>query len=281
MTAKVLVTGRGKSGSWRIRGYQLGQAIGATVYPKAYRDMFTTADLVVLVKRQYQGFLDHVRQSGKPWVWDIVDPYPQPESNYWSSEECIKWLQEEVQIMRPNAMVFPTYQMLADSGFTGPSLVLPHHSWPKYYTPNLVRKIKILGYEGGEQYLGTWRTQLEAECVDRGIQLVINGDMTQVDVGIALRDPLGYAAKSWKSNVKIANLHALGLSIICTQEQSYKDFGGGGEIIISAPEQLTVALDSLYNYEFRQELINQGLRARITLDNVAETYSTWLTQLKF
>ena len=28
---KILITGRGTSGSWKIRGEQLGQAIGATV----------------------------------------------------------------------------------------------------------------------------------------------------------------------------------------------------------------------------------------------------------
>ena len=51
MAKRILITGTGTSGSWKIRGEQLGAAIGAEIMPRAALANCRRADVVVLVKR--------------------------------------------------------------------------------------------------------------------------------------------------------------------------------------------------------------------------------------
>lgn len=219
---KILVTGNGKSGSWRIRGDQLGAAIGATVKPNANVPDIKAHDLAVCVKRIADGVLAN---PSRRWVWDIVDAWPQPHGNNWSRDQAISWLRDAIRRNRPYAMVFPTTQMQEDSGFDGPSLVLPHHAWPKYQRQQPAEKVTAIGYEGAEHYLGRWRPILEAECKARGWEFIVNGDLSRCQIGIALRDAQGYAPYAWKSNVKLANFQALGIPAIVSPQLSYREFG--------------------------------------------------------
>ena len=77
MGKRILVTGGGTSGSWKIRGEQLGEAICADVLPRAGFADCSAAELIVVVKRAPPELLDTVRRSGRPWVWDVVDAWPQ------------------------------------------------------------------------------------------------------------------------------------------------------------------------------------------------------------
>lgn len=278
---KVIITGRGKSGSWKIRGDQLGQAIGATIAPR-YNN-FDGYDRVIAVKRLNDEFLQAVRKSGRPWIWDIVDAYPQPESRSWSEYQAISWLQKAVERAKPRAMVFPTTQMKVDSKFQGPCLVLPHHAWLKYSRQAIRPEVQKIGYEGGEQYLGKWGPKIIKVCADRNWQFIVNGDLTECDIGVALRDPLSYADKNWKSNVKIANLQALGLPILCTSEASYKEFASGGEFMIHEDfcDSIGAVLHHMSNYDIRKDIHDIAPDPRFALETVAEEYKRWLLALRF
>lgn len=121
----ILVTGRGTSGSWQIRGAQLGREIGATVQPQA--NSFKGFDLVILVKRPTTDILNRIRQRGLPLVWDVVDSWPQPQGNVWSEQQAKEWLYKEIDTIKPVAIVAATEQMADDiRGF--PTLTLPHHA---------------------------------------------------------------------------------------------------------------------------------------------------------
>ena len=91
----VLFTCRGTGGSWAIRGNQLGGKIG-TAKGKATLDDMRAADLIVLVKRPAPGMIDNIRKSGKPWVWDVVDFYPQPACTGWSKDKAIEWVRNQI-----------------------------------------------------------------------------------------------------------------------------------------------------------------------------------------
>lgn len=271
---KIVVTGTGKSGSWKIRGDQLGAAIGARVEPRCID--FSHCDLVVYVKRMKLDALGAIRRSKVRWVWDVVDAWPQPEGNLWNADQAISWLRVELNRLRPHAVVFATDAMREDSGWRGPALVLPHHAWPRYSKRNELRpEVKTVGYEGHD-YLGSWAKKLREACAQRGWKFEINGDMRHADIGVALREADGWAARRWKSNVKLANIHALGIPALCSPEAGYMQFARGTEIFLDNGGNLPAALDLCAGRAFREHAQSAEI---INLKDVAEEYKTWLMEL--
>jgi hypothetical protein len=266
----VLITGKGSSGSWQIRGVQLGQAIGAEVQPMAEPSDCRSAQIVVGVKRISEPLLRSIKASGRPFVWDCVDPWPQPCD--WDERQAKVWLWGEIARLRPDAIVFGTERMREDSGFTGHSLVLPHHAWPKY-TGNPVRPVQVVGYEGAELYLGRWRAVLEQECKARGWVFRINGDMGLADIGVALRDGGGYPARWWKPGTKLANLQALGIPALCSPEAGCREIANGSEAWIESPADIGPALDAVAPESVRQRFVMRPPQ----LHQVAQTYKRFLT----
>lgn len=231
---KLLFTGRGTSGSWRIRGEQLGKALGATVEPKSTRG---DHDLAVVVKR---ASVAQVASLGR-WVLDIVDPYPQPASYHWNRDQAITWVRGYIQELKPNAVIWPTQRMREDCDTGLPGLVLPHH-----HRPGLVGNAdpKLVGYEGGERYLGKWRPALEAECSKRGLAFVVNPpDYSRLSVVVALREGGGYVCRHFKSGVKHSNAVAIGARFIGQPECGYVEQACGREEWVESPADLGAALD--------------------------------------
>lgn len=272
---KIAITGWGRSGSWKIRAEQLGAAIGAKVEWRGTN--FSGIDLIVYVKRINPELLESIRASGKPWVWDIVDAWPKPAETRWDRQHAVTWLRGEIRSAKPSAIITATKMMLDDSGWTGKSLVLPHHAWPRYKPHELRPEVKYVGYEGQEIYLGPWQQMVDEECQKRGWKFY-NGDLTDADIGIALRREGSYPNKFWKSNCKLANLQALGIPAVCTFEEGYREFGSGQEIFVENREQLSKAFDRLGSLEERAWLRKAMLDVTPTLSRVAKDYKEWLTQ---
>jgi hypothetical protein len=268
---RILITGKGSSGSWQIRGVQLGQALAAEVQPMAEPSDCRSAQVVVGVKRIPESLLRAIKASGRPFVWDVVDAWSQPCD--WNEAQAKAWLRGELARLEPDAVVFGTPQMRADSGFTGPAMVLPHHAWPKY-APNQIRPVQVVGYEGAEAYLGRWRTVLERECARREWTFRVNGDMALADIGIALRDGGGYPAAWWKPGTKLANLQALGIPALCSEEAGYRDIASGTESWIRTPEEIGPALDLLRTVAVRREMATQMRPPR--LHELAKRYRAFL-----
>lgn len=271
------ITGWGRSGSWEIRADALGAAIGATV---AWRAMeFNGADVVIYIKRMNDSLLAAIRKSGLPWVWDVIDAWPRPMEARWDRQTALIWIRGELRRLKPTGLVVNTTTMLNDSGWIGPSIVLPHHSCTRYQPRPLSEKIATVGYEGLPEYLGPWRAVLEEECSRRGWKFIV-GDLSEADVGVALRHDFNYANRFWKSNVKLANLQNLGIPVICSPEEGYREFGSGRELIVEKRAQLTEAFDRIaaMKMEERLEIREAMIAARPTLEKTAKAYSEWLEQ---
>lgn len=279
---RILVTGKGTGGSWQIRGLQLGTAIGACAQAMAYD--LNEIDLVIGVKRIPASVLAALQERDRriPFVWDIVDAWPQkdPNGNNWDYNTAVTWLRSEIQRIAPDAMVFPTQEMTEDSDFKGPRIVLPHHAWPKYAPSKIRQIVSTVGYEGGLQYLGKWASILKEECERRNWHFSPNSNMLYNDIVVAVRDMDGHPAKHWKSNCKLANIQALGLPAICTEEDSYLEFGSGAEIFVVDRLTLSNAFDMLTPFKTRQGISVTMQRNAPTLDNVSREYLSWLEQLK-
>lgn len=270
----ILFTGRGTGGSFAIRGEQLGRAVGAVVQPNALD--VGGYSLAVIIKRPGD-VLARLQAMQVPIVYDVVDAWPQPTGNDWGAQECKAWLAQQVEKIKPVGIVAATQRMAADCNFGVPVLALPHHHRPGLLRNPIRETVRTVGYEGGEQYLGRWRKFLELECAHRGWQFVVNPpSLADLDIVVAMRDQSGYAAKHFKSNVKLANAQGSGTPVILSPESGYKETACGAELWAETQADMKIALDQLEGYAERVERSEQLLKASITIDSVAATYTAWL-----
>ena len=274
---KVLVTGNGKSGSWHIRGAQLGQAIGADVIPKARA--VKGADITVIVKRID---MELIRNARTPIVYDIVDGWPQPIGNTWDRKQCLHWLESQIKLIKPHAIVAATRAMAHDVKvlFGGPVLALPHHARPNQTVNPIAPTMRVVGYEGGVQYLGKWHADMVTECMKRGWSFVTNpACLADLDVVVAVREAQGYAARNWKSGVKLANAQGTGTPFIGCREAGYEETASGAELWADDMREMRAALGKLEDANVRRDASETLYSARPKLEDVAATYRKWLETL--
>lgn len=253
---KVLVTGSGTSGSWKIRGEQLGAAIGATVIPRASAADVQQCDVVVMVKRVLGGVVEAAQRFKKPLIYDIVDWWPQPEGNQWPISTAIRHTIARLNEVKPAAVIYPNKQMLDHIGFRGH--VLYHHARlglsRKEYIP---KHVATVGYEGSEAYLsGYMRMVIEDQCRERGWCLEINpSNYLDLDIVVAFRDGHfnGPVPTAWKSNVKLVNAQAAGIAFVGGLERSYQETACVHDRLIeNSALALREAFDELTHQEARQ-----------------------------
>ncbi len=276
----VLFTGRGTSGSWLIRGEQLGRAVGATVLPRAVD--IGPFDLAVVVKRPPPDLLRRIHEADVPLVWDIVDAWPQPLGNEWEAAKCLQWLEEQVRWIRPAAIVAATQMQAFDCrAFKVPVLMLPHHARPGLQRNPIRPRMQVVGYEGGLQYIGRWGRVMSDICARRGLTWLPEPDsLAELDVVLAVRDQSGYAPRHWKSNVKMANAQGSGTPLICCREYGHMGPGSDAVLYADTPEEMEMALDLLTPYAARQERAQALFDSQPRLEDVAKTYREWLWTLR-
>jgi len=272
----VLVTGRGTSGSWQIRGEQLGRAIGAHVEPKALD--VGGYDVAVVVKRAELDLLQRLRRMDVPLVYDVVDAWPQPYGNLWDRDACMAWLRSQVKFMRPAAIVAATKVMADDCAEFGlPVLALPHHGWEAQGSCVIGAQVRRVGYQGGAQYLGRWAHFLRSECARRGWEWCGEAQsVAGLDIVVAVRDAQGYATQHWKSNVKLANAQICGTPFIGNREAGYLETAAGGELWADSEAEMGEALDALAPQAARVQAGAALTAGAPRLASVAARYRAWL-----
>lgn len=263
---QILTTGKGSSGSWQIRGVQLGGKVG-TVKPRATIDDCLKSDVIVWVKRICPEFIS-VKQSGKPWIWDLVDFYPQPQCSKWSKQQAVDWVNLQIEHYKPDGIIWPNSQMMNDCGLAGE--VIYHHGRQAPLNP-VRERVRVVGYEGSEKYLGRWRVAIEAECKRRGWTFKTGVPLHETDICVAFRDGEfnGYAQSHWKSNVKLANCHITGTPFIGLPEPGYRETMSGDECFAYSVSDLPVLFDILEPKKTRQEISQSFRQSSISLHSVA------------
>lgn len=274
----VLFTGKGTSGSWQCRGAQLGGQIGTAV-PLASLEECRAADIIVVVKRINHGFFKNVIKSGTPWVWDLVDFFPQPLAGTWPRARAIKWVQDQIKQAKPAGVIYPNAKMKEDIGIPGE--VIYHHARPAPLNP-IRQSVKTVGYEGSPKFLGKWRDVLLKECAWRGWKFVEGAPLHEVDVVVALRDGdhNGYVQKNWKSNVKLANAHGTGTPFVGMTEWGYVETATGMEEWVSTPKDISKSFDILEMQETRQAIHKAFVANTFTLQSRAAQLKRYLESLK-
>lgn len=270
---KLLFTGNGKSGSWKIRGEQIGDALNAIVKPHATKADFKNVDLVIAVKRITEQTANDLKKT--KWIWDIVDSYPQPECVKWDKEKSIKWAKSEIERLNPSAIIWPNNKMKDDVGFSGISIVIPHHARPGLKINRIRESIKYVGYEGSLRYILDIEDEIKKECKHRGWSFINDAkNICDLDVVIAMRSKKwdGYATRHWKSNVKLANAHASGTPFIGAKENGYLETASGCEYWADDIEQMKYAFDMLESQSTRQLISDRFLTCSISIEQVTQKY---------
>ncbi len=267
----VLVVGSGK-GSWDMRGVQLGAAIGARVVNIPRDADLKWADLVVLVKRAGAAFAPVVQRHKLPIVWDAVDFWVQTRDFRLTEPQAYNLLQAQIKVIKPSLVIGATQAMaVACNG-----VYLPHHSW-KGLVPTPARsEIQIVGYEGNEVYLGTWRKVLQDECSRRGWTFQVNPpDLRAVDLFVAFRDGHwdGWMAREWKSGVKAVNALAAGRPFLSQPCAAVRELCTDGSIVATKAD-LPAAFDLWTDFTERQAVVNRAQRIapQYQLDAIAARY---------
>lgn len=273
---KVLFTGRGTSGSWQIRGVQLGEALGADVQPMVSK---TSADVVIAVKRIPDPLLRAIR--GSFVVWDVVDAWPQPHGNDWTEGACKAWLDAEFARIRPNAIIAATQQMANDCAHFGvPVLWLPHHHRPDIELNPIRDRILKIGYEGAANYIAPWLPAIQSECQRIGAEFVLSPrSLADLDIVLALRGSSGYAPRNWKSGVKLANAQGSATPWVGCREAGYIETASGGEEWADTVGELAAAIRLFQEWEARA-VASEALRTRaFTVEKAAAELRGFLNGL--
>lgn len=279
----ILFTGRGTSGSWQVRGVQLGKACGAEVKARANIQDCKSADRIVVVKRVAPDLLVAIRAAGRPWVLDVVDMYPQPLCTGWDQRKAIKWVKAQIAELQPTGVIWPNQRMREDCDSGLPGMVLYHHCRPDAAINPIRERVASVGYEGSPNYLGEWLEPIKAHCAERGWQFVINPpSLADMDIVLACRgtDYNGYAQSHWKSNIKLANAHGTGTPFIGPKECGYTETQTGMEQWMESPADLPDCLDRLSEQYHRQRVSKAFLANRYTVNDAARDLLKFVDVIK-
>ena len=268
MSLSIAVTGSGRSGSWRIRGEQLGRAIGAEIITSPIGVNLDRFDIVISVKRPVVP--DH---SGS--VYDIVDAWPQPTGNKWIRADIIRYMKDKAAGF--GSLVCATQTMADDLG----GFFLPHHYRPNIKESQCPPHVKRVGYEGSRRYLCEWEPVIMAECAARGWEWVPDADLTEepCDILIALRGAewQGYGTNNWKSGVKLSNAIGSLTPLICLPERGYLEYGLP-VWTVNGISDIAKAFDALAEHRTRDMMARAYMAAKpdYSLKSIAERYLAWL-----
>lgn len=273
---KILVTGKGgKSGSWVMRGQQLGTALRADVKPMTGP---TDHDVTVVVKRPPPEVIAQLRW--KKWAWDLVDFYPQPESYQWDKAGAVAWVRKKITDLSPAAIIWPNQRMREDCDTGLPGLVLPHHHRIGIQANPIREQVCKVGYEGHHSYLGKWEGILREECRRRGWEFVINPpQLADLDIVTAFRHRGGYVCKHWKSGIKAQNAYASGTPLVCQPESGYLENATGAEYWAETPQQLAISFDWLLDQGAREAISDRFLQKSFHVEHAAKQLKEFLSGL--
>jgi hypothetical protein len=279
---RVLFTGRGRSGSYAIRAEQLAKALGAAEKPQAAYADFLGCDLAVVVKRVPEPIRSGLQSTGRRWVYDCVDCYPQPLCSSWQRSEAIAWVRKHVATLNPTAVIWPNRRMREDCDDGRPGFVLPHHARPNQALNPVREKVSRVGYEGRAEYLQGWAMILHKECERRGWQFVINPpELAELDIVVSFRGGQwdGYAPHNYKSGVKLTNAHGSGTPFVGRREAGCAEMACGAEYWASSPGEISTAFDWLEPQSTREMISDRFRESAYMLERAAADVKPFLESL--
>jgi len=273
--SRVLFIGCDK-GSWQMRGRQIAEALDARFTSKPVPSDWTSADVIVLVKRAAYVWRAEARATRVPLVWDVLDFWKQPSANQHTEQAYLREVFAISRELKVSRLIGATEAMAVAIG----GVYLPHHCRIGL-TPAPIRpRAETVAYDGSARYLGSWRVALERECTRHGLRFVVNPEeVGRADLLVAFRgeDWDGWVCRNWKSGVKYVNAIAAGRPIIAQACAAFDEIRPTG-MTIEDPAQLGEAITAMTSVEVRQAAYEDGLRRgpAFTVDAIAARYQRLL-----
>lgn len=287
----VCFLGDGVSGSWQMRARQIA-AMRPHWTAKAAKEL-TALDVqrhqvFCIVKRFDRAVAERLRAEGKAVVYDVVDPWRQPEDGerHPTLDMVIGYFTKVLRDLPVDGVIFPNDTMRHDLGHLVPRPVtIYHHHKPELRPIAVKRRAEVVGYEGVAEYLGPWRDVVESVCMRRGLRFVINpASLAHIDIGFAARGGRhgSLMASRYKSNVKLANFFAAGIPcVVHADEMSYRETDNGQVRFVRDRAELEAAVEQLLPYETRQAIHGSFVShsARFRLPRIVAQYEAYFSQL--
>lgn len=231
---RVLFTSKSSAGAWQIRGEQIAAMRSNWVAKNRPSDEDIAAcDVLCVVKKPVPEVIERARQLGKAIVYDIVDAWAQPADGlkYGSAAAARELFGPAWRALKADGYIFPTRRMQLDLGdLVMHGITIYHHYWPQIRRNPMRERVQTVGYEGGN-YLGEWQPLIESACQRRGLRFVANpADFSDLDIVVLARggEHGSFLARSYKSNVKLANAYGSGTpALVHVDEMSAHDTDTG------------------------------------------------------
>lgn len=148
---RVCFLGDGVSGSWQMRAAQIADtrpAWEAMATKELRASDVGRFDLFCIVKRFDVAKAEWLRGQGKPVVYDVVDPWKQPDDGEAHSTlpEVVNFFRRMLTPMAVDGVIFPNATMRADLGDCVPCPTHIYHHHRVYQEPIIVcRQAKRVG----------------------------------------------------------------------------------------------------------------------------------------
>lgn len=291
ITPRVCFLGDGVSGSWQIRARQIAATRlewAALATRKLRERHLSQFDLFCFVKRFDRGLAASLRSAGKRVVYDMVDPWKQPDDGliHHTLPAAISYFRRLLAQLPVDGVIFPNAAMKADLGsFVPRPTVIYHHHRPDLTPISVKPRPQLLAYEGVPGYLGPWQEIAACAAADAGLRFVVNPrSLQQADIGLAARGgPHGsLMACRYKSNVKLANFLAAGIPcLVHAAEMSYQETANGEVRFFRDAAEFVTQLNSLLDSATRQAIHDSFLAhaRRFSLDQISQQYESYFAGL--
>lgn len=101
--------------------------------------------------------------------------------------------------------------------------------------------------------------------------------LADLDIVLAMRcgQWTSYAAKHWKSNVKLANAHGSGTSFIGQRDCGYTETASGAEYWADAPRDLATCFDWLESQSTREQVADRFTQCAYPVERAAADLMEW------
>lgn len=266
---RILIVGGEGRGSWRMRGLQIGQALGARVTHEPTADDWQWAQVAILVKRAAPR---HRPPRPMPVIWDVLDCWAQPEENHLSALDHQENVAKVARETRATVLLGSTEAMATAIG----GIYLPHHARIGLVPTSPRPRTTTVGYDGNARYLGAWRAALERACARMGLEFVVNpAHLSTVDVLVAFRDGKwdGWVCREWKSGVKYVNAIAAGRPVLTQACAAFDEIQPVGATVANR-DGVERALEAVLDPQVRQQAYERGreVAGRYTVRAIADRY---------
>lgn len=288
----VCFSSNSSSGAWQIRGVQISQSRPYwTAINKPDKKDIDKFDIFCFIKKPNLKILDLVKSNNKIAVLDVVDSWAQPgdDLNIFNKDDAADLFRKKWKNLDFDGYIFPTKKMYEDlTPYGSFSTYIYHHYWPKLGIERTSPKKKVfkIGYQGNEDFMGTFINRINKLCIKYDIKFIVNPDnYNDLDIIILFRDGVrnSFLSTNYKSNIKVTNAYGAGIPLLVNKNEYVAHEVDNGNIyffydLLSFENQLNKLFNYLIRKYISKSFVNDSIAYKI--ENIAKIYEYFFKRIK-